>query len=318
MATALAVAFLCACSPKGEEAVRLVPEGATILGSMDVRRIVRSSLFTGTADEGLGELARMLEAARACHLGPERFERIVIGAELGTGRNVLVVDAPGIGKLENLACIARAIEERTGKEPWEVAQEGGKAVLKTPQGVGYLVTPDQIAIASSPWAAAVRDRIAGRGSPAITGSLKELYVRAGRDKPLWLTGRMPQVSAATATASIADFSAEFDLTAGVEIHLAGGMATPEEARDRGEQLRIQFAGIRASAAGLGIPQGILDSVKFGNAASVVTIDANISEADFSILRDRMKEIVSGMIRTGMPDHGTVLPAPPPPTPTPVR
>ena len=138
----------------------------------------------------------MMDAAKECNLGPDTWKSVVFGfdPEGGDSKLALVLVADGLGKKENLECIANKIKEKDdGKEPWTMEEKDGKLVLTIDEGkaTGYVVNDSTLAVAGKDWAGAVQELIDGKGKPAVDNSLKDVLGRTDMSKAIWAAGVVP-------------------------------------------------------------------------------------------------------------------------------
>ncbi len=290
--------------------VKLVPDVATMVGGVNVKGLMSSQLYADHKETfESGETKEMMEAAKGCKLDPNGVSGMVFGADPASNGFVVVISAPGIGKEDNLNCIAGKVKEKAGEDPWTLEEKDGKKVLSMQggEGIGYLVGDDMIAVASTSWADSVKQLIDGKGAAAVDGTLKDLVGRAPKDKHIWFAGSIPADAAAglkgTPGESVKDFSGGLDVSNGLAVSLAAGVGTPENATALQGELQKQFDGLKGMAPAIGIPQGVVDSVKIAAAEASVTVHLSASNDDLKALKDKMGGMMGGMMGGGLGGGG---------------
>ncbi|GEM_PF-1193838 len=321
--TVFAFASVAAC--KGGLAVqdeKLVPDAAKLMVHVDVKSMAKTKLFedvkTGVNQDK--DAKETVEAAKECNLTPEGLQSVTIGVDAASASNswIVIVSGAGLGDEAKLSCIAGKVKEKRGNAPFEIQEKDGKKVLSLEGGhVGYIVDADTVALASSGWAGAVRDRIDGKGVSAIEGGLKDLVARADRSRHVWFAGLLPEdvksSLSSTPASGIKDVSGSVDLTSGLAIWLAAGTESAERAKALHDEAKQQFDNIKGMAPMVGIPQGVVDSVKFGTKDATVTMEVAMSEPDLEVIKDKVAPMVNqnhGAADVGADDGEPAVPGAP--------
>ena len=290
-----------ACKDTPKDPIKLVPDQATLIAGVNVKGLTDSKLYAeGQEQLRNGEAGKALEAARECELGPDKFKGVYLGADPGTENLAMVVNAEGIGKEKQLTCIHDKLKAADGASPWTVEERDGKKVLSMQGGamLGYVVSDDILAITSPGWDDAVKALIGGKGKPAVDNSLKDLYSRAPKDKHVWFAGNLPPQAkaglAGTPGEKVQDVVGSLDFSNGLAINVAAGVeGGAEQAKKLQQELQSQFDQFKGMGVVMGVPQGVVDSVKIGSESDSVTVQASISEAEMDAIGQSLKGMVGG-------------------------
>jgi hypothetical protein len=293
---ALALLGLAACKGGGGDSVKLIPDAATMVGGVDMKGLVGSKAYTDNkALLETGETKEMMDAATACNLGTDKWKSITFGADQAKNQFAVVVNADGIGKDENLNCIAGKIKEKQGKDPWKLEEKEGKKVLtmEGDEGTGYVVNENTLVVASKDWAAAVKELVDGKGKSAFDGALKDVIGRADTSKHIWVAGTIPaEMTKEGPAAGAKDVAGDADLSNGLAVKASVGFASADDAKKKAEELQKQFDGVKGAASGMGVPQAAVDSVKIEAKDTAVTVTASISADDMKKVQET---VMKGMM-----------------------
>jgi hypothetical protein len=285
---ALALLGVAACKGGGADSAKLIPDAATMVAGVDVKAVMATKLYTDNkALIEQGESKEMLDAATACNLGTDKWKNVVIGMDMTKNQHAMVVNADGIGKEENLTCISGKIKEKAGKEPFKIEDKDGKKVLTMDDGgVGYIVNEGTLVIASKDWAAAVKDLVDGKGKSVFDGSLKDVIGRTDTGKHVWFAGTVPADMAKGSPAEGAkDVAGSLDVSSGVAVAASVGFGSADEATKKKDELQKQFDQFKGMAGGMGVPQGVVDSVKIDASGNAVTVSAKASDDDLKKIQE---------------------------------
>lgn len=310
--TALAGAVLAsvtACQGGGAPGgMKLIPEQATIVIGVDIGGLLKTKAYQDNkAMIESGEAKEMMEAMKGCNLNPESLGTILIGTDGKDPKpNVTAVfTGAGIGDEKNLTCISDKAKEKTGEAPFTIADEGGKKVLKMKDddGVGYIVDAKTVVIATKDWAGATKELIEGKGKSAADGANKDLFGRADQKKHVWFAGVLPEAALAGLKGSPAeglkDFSGSLDLSSGLAFTVTAGATDADKAKAMKDQIDQQWPLAKGMAGMFGIPQPVVDSVKFDLSGSAISVSATITEADMKAIQDQAGKMLGGGMGGGM-------------------
>lgn len=295
---ALAVIALSACDGGAGDAVKLVPDGATVIGGVDLAAATKSKAyeaFKKQIEEGEGK--ETMDAAKACNLGPDKWKSITFGAAPPEEKMVIVFKVDGIGKKENLDCAHEKIKEAEGgKDSWTSEEKDGKLVLTFTKkgGKGYVTDDNTLVMTSKDWDGAVSELIGGKGKTAVDGSLKEIYGRAEKGKNVWVAGKIPaDMLKGSPGEGATDATMWMDLSKGLELAAAVSFGSAEDATGKAEQLNKMFDENKGMATTFGVPQTVVDSVKIEAKDKAVSVQATISEEDVTKLSDAAEKAMPG-------------------------
>lgn len=314
--TALAAAALfsvTACQGGGAPSgIKLIPEQASVLISVDVGGLFKTKAYQDNkALVESGEAKEMLEAAKACNLDPTTLGTILIGTDAKdpTPNVTAVITGANIGDEKVLTCISDKAKEKSGEAPFTIADEGGKKILKMKgdEGVGYILDAKTVVIATKDWAAATKELIEGKGKSAADGANKDLFGRADQKKHIWFAGILPESALAGLKGSPADglkdFSGSLDLTSGLAVNVTVGVADEAKAKEMKGQIDMQWPMAKGMAGMFGVPQPVVDSVKFDQSGSSLSVSASISDADMKAIQDNAGKMMGGGMGGGGMDGG---------------
>jgi prolyl-tRNA editing enzyme YbaK/EbsC (Cys-tRNA(Pro) deacylase) len=259
---------------------KLIPEQATIMVGVDVSGLMKTKLYGDNKAEfeKQKEYSEMAAAAKACNLDPEKaLNSVLIGTD-GKANVVAVLTGEGLGDEKNLACIAdKAKEKNGGKTPFTIVDEGGKKTLKmeSGEGTGYIVDGKTVVFASKAWEGAVKDLIDGKGKPATDGPNKDLFARADQSKHIWAAGLVPAEMAGGAKsvgADAKDFSVSFDLSDGLALKAAVGLASADQAKELKKKGDDNLPGAKMMAGMMGVPPKALETLKIDTKDNQITVE----------------------------------------------
>ncbi len=304
---ALAAFFgLAACKGGSAEPLNLVPDQATLIGAVNVKGLMNSQLYKDNKDKlESGESKEMMEAAKACNLDPNGFDKIVFGVDPDSESVVFSVAANGVGKIENLECIGGKIKEKSGEDPWTVEEKDGKKTLSIDGGeaIGIPVSDNLLVVTSKGWESAVRELIAGKGKAAATGSLKAELDKAPKDKQIWIAGKVPADAAAglkgTPGEKVSAIYGGIDLSNGLAVSAGGVTDSAESAKKIQEELQKTFDQFKGMAAPMGVPQAVIDSVKIEAADTDVKVALSASAEDLKAIQEKVAGTLGPMMGGGM-------------------
>lgn len=301
--SSLALIVLASAACKRDAAVdpiKLIPDGATAMGGVDVKAVVGSKAYqSNKAMIEQGEGKDELEAARACQLGPETWQSILVGMDTAAPdtKIALVLRATGLGKKESLDCIAGKMKADQGKDPWTMEEKNGRLTLTMTDGnhTAFVVDDDTVVAVGSGWVEAVQAVLAGgeQAKSAVDGSLKELVARVDKQQ-IWLVGKIPEGMAQPPVDGARDASVSLDVSQGLAVVAAVGFPTPEDARSKATALSAQYEQIKGLVSGAGIPQAVLDSVKIEPQDSTVRVSVSASTEDVEALSKQAAGLVGGL------------------------
>lgn len=298
--TTLALAVLAAPACKGTtsaEAIKLIPDSATVVGSVDAKAITGSQAYQSQKSTiESGEAQKALDAARGCNIDPYAL-KVTFGFDAANvesmQKSAMIFEGPGIGKKENLECIGKKLEGQ-GEGSFVLQESNGRVVLDMGQdGKGFVVNDSMVALAGTGWTDAVEQLIEGKGEvkPAVEGSLKDVVARAKKDD-IWLAGTIPADMATGPAEGAKDAAVAIDLADGIAVDASVGFGTAELAKAKAAELQQQFDSMKGLAATFGIPQTVVDSVKIEAAESAVKVAAKATAQEIQTISEK----VAGMLQ----------------------
>lgn len=288
---AIALLGIGACKGGGGDAVKLVPDAATVIGGVDIAGLQKSPIWEDNKkflEEG--EAKEGLDAAKECNIGLDKWKTVTFGMDpmKGDSAMVLVFNADGIGKKENLECIHGKIKEKDGNEPWTMEEKDGKLVLTIDEGkaTGYVINDNTLAVAGKDWAGSVKELIDGKGKAAVDGSLKDVVGRADKGKTIWAAGNLPaDLLKGSPAEGATDAAASVDLSAGFGLAASVAFGSAEDAKAKADELQKQFDQMKGMATTMGAPQAAVDSVKIEAKDAAVQLSASITAEDLKKVQE---------------------------------
>ncbi len=299
--TVAAVALLCvpACKGGAGNAAKLIPDSATVIGGADLKGLTSSDVWTKNEDMmKQGGADDVLGALEACKLGKETWKSVVFGADPAGGPDKLaiVLSVDGVGKKENLECIAGKIKEKEGSDPWTLEEKDGKLVLAMTdgKGTGWVVDDNTVAVAGKDWEGAVKELIDGKGTSAIDGSLKDVVARTDTGKTLWAAGKIPSdMVEGSPAAGATDAAGWVDLSSGVEISASVGFDSEATATAKATEANTMLEQGKGAATAFGIPETTVNSVKIEAKGNAVTLTGKASKEDVDKISEAAKKAFGG-------------------------
>jgi hypothetical protein len=294
----LSLLGLTACKGGGGDAMKYIPDGASVIGGLDLAAIQKSAAWEGNKDKiESGEAGEMMKAAEECNLGKSTWKSVVFGADVkdAEGKNVVVLSVDGIGKKENLECVAGKVKEKTEEEPWTMEEKDGKLTLSLDDGneTGYVVSDNMIVLAGKGWAGSIKELIDGKGKAAVDGSLKEIVGRANTKEHMWIAGTIPEDMAKGPAEGLKDGTVAMNFSDGLSISGNLGFGSADDAKAKAEEFNKQFEGMKAMATNM-VPEAVVNSVKIEAKDSAIHVEAKASKEEVEEISDKLGGLAGGM------------------------
>jgi hypothetical protein len=298
---AFALLGVAACKGGGGDAAKFIPEAATMVGGIDLAGVQGTQSWKDNKAMVESQGKEMLDAMSACNLGLDKWKSLTFGVDPAGGdeKMAAVVVADGVGKKENLDCAAGKIKEKNGgKDPWTAENEGKTLKMEDGQ-VAYVVDDNTIVVSGKAWAADVEKLTKGEGKSAFDGALKDVIGRTNTGKHVWFAGKLPDDAKGAAkmlgdVGEPQDVAGWLDLSGGVEAWIAIGFKSGDEATKAKDAAQTQFDAFKGMAGQMGVPQAVVDSVKFDTKDTAATVSAKISDADLKTLQEKAGGLMGGM------------------------
>lgn len=302
--TTFAVALLgvAACKGGGGESAKFIPEAATVVGGVDLAGLQGTQSWKDNKEMALAQVKEPIAAMEKCNLGLDKWKSVTFGTDPNGGEKLAaVVVADGLGKKENLDCAAGEIKKASGgeKDPW-TAEEDGKVLKMEDGAVAYVVDDNTVVLASKDWAEDVKKLVGGEGKSAFDGKLKDVIGRTDTGKHVWFAGLLPDDAkgAAKMAGDIGepqDVAGWMDMGSGLELWVAVGLKDSDQAGKAKETLSASFEGMKAMAGQFGIPEAVVNSVKFDTKDNAVTVTAKASDEDMKAIQEGVMKNMGGMM-----------------------
>lgn len=293
-----ALMTLSACKGGGAkaDAVKLIPDGAQMMAGINPKALMSSPLYTENKDTLLkdDEAKDTLAAMKDCNIDPEKLENIIVGIH-EEEHFAAVVTGPGVGNADNLQCIADKVKEKEGEAPFTIEDKDGKKTLNIDDGdaTAFLINDNTLAIADKEWTDKLAERVDGKGTPAIEGSLKDIYGKADSGKHVWFVGIVPEdmkEDAGALGAAPTSLHGSVDLSDGLAVSMSAVFGSADDAKTVAEQGQTQFDGMKAMAGMFGVPQPVVDSVKIEAKDTEVAVSAKATKDDLDKMSEQLKKM----------------------------
>jgi hypothetical protein len=165
--------------------------------------------------------------------------------------------------------------------------------------VAYVIDDNTVVVAGKAWAEDVKKLTKGEGKNAFDGPLKDVIGRTDTGKHVWFAGKIPDDAKGMAKMAgdigePQDVAGWMDMSGGVELFVAVGLKSSDEATKAKDTIQAQFDGMKAMAGQFGVPQGVVDSVKFDTKDTAVTVSAKASDADLKAIQEKLMGGMGGM------------------------
>jgi len=282
----------------GAKAANLIPDGAQMLGGVNLSAIWTSKLYTSNQDKLDGEAKEMMEMATACNLDPKTLSSIVIGGD-AQGHYVAVLTGTGVGTEANLKCIAEKGSEKDDdfKNVTFEDKDGRRVMNMDGEAFGYFVDANTLAVAHKDWAGKLVERLDGKGTPAVEGSLKEVYGNVDTGKHVWFGGIVPADASSgvplQSLGAVKTLAGWMDFSGGLRVNLTAGFADADGAKRASDELNGLMALAKGQIGSMGIPQGVVDSMKVEASDKNVSFGVSASEADLEAMNKTLGALAGG-------------------------
>lgn len=295
---AVALFGLSACKGGAGDAIKLIPEGANVIGGADLNALMNSSAYKDNVDKiETAETKEFLDAASACNVGKDKWKNVTFGmnTESPDKKVAMVVNVDGLGKKENLECISGKIKEKApdGEAPFTIEEADGKLTLKSDDGTGYVVNDNMVVFAGADWASAVKELVDGKGKAAVDGNLKDLVGRANTKAHVWAAGEIPADMASGPAEGAKDATVAIDVSDGLGIDASVGFGDAEAAKAKADELNKMYDSQKGAAGAMGVPSTVTDSVKIEAKDTAVHVAAKATAEDLKKISDSVGKMMGG-------------------------
>lgn len=272
----------------GSDLLAYVPDGANLIASTDFKAFFASGLgqyYKLALSQLEGESADVLNAAVACKVGPETWTAAVIGADTNKqDASVFAFQGTGLGKKETLECLAEKAKAAGANEDWKVGETNGKTSVDIGEGKGkaFSVNDDLVVLAGKDFIDPVTKLLAGEGSAATAGSLKEPLATVDRSKTIFIAGVAPADMPPGPMTGLSHGSATIDVSAGLALAMRMDFQDAEKAKAASDMFQQQVDQLKPMA-GAFAPPSVMES--FTIKAEDKTVTGSIKATD-----DELKQI----------------------------
>ena len=291
---AAALFGLSACKGGAGDAIKLIPEGANVIGGADLNALMNSTAYKENQEKiESGEGKEMLDAAAACNVGKEKWKSVTFGMDAENPKKVaMVFEVEGLGKKENLECIQGKVKEKGGEE-FTVEEAEGKLTIKADDGTGYVVNDNMIVFAASDWTSSVKELIDGKGKAAVDGPLKDVVARANTKDHIWMAGNIPASMASGPAEGAKNAAASLNVSNGLAIAASVGFGDAEAAKAKADEMTKMFDQFKGGAGAMGVPQTVVDSVKIEAKDSAVHVEGKATDDDIKKISESVGKMMGG-------------------------
>ncbi len=275
-------------------ATKYIPDGAEFIGGMQLSKVVNEGGFKAEMDkalEGEKEAKEAFEAMKGCNIDPYGLEQLVVGGTTKEDVAVVIVGS-GVGVADNITCMSGKIKEMEGMDKDPMTIDGKKIVFADDDASGFIVDDKTVVVASKSWASSVEGLVGGTGTAAVDGGLKDAMALADGGKHIWFAGKVPAEQAAQLgpAAGLSMVGGAFDLSGGgLGIDVKGKFAEADKAKAAADEANKGFEQVKPMAGMMGLPQGMVDSVKIEASGDTITVTAKASKEDLEALKKKAEE-----------------------------
>jgi hypothetical protein len=268
-------------------ALKYVPDASAIVAQMNLKSLVALPGAEAGVTMALAmnpDAKPMMDALAGCEMSWKSFEVVTIGVDPMTEGASIVVAGPGVGKLDNIKCLAG--KSTDGKVKLE--QVDGKDVLSLGGGesYGHMVDDNHLVIATKGWNDTVKGLVAGTGTSVAAGGLKDVMARADQSQEMWFAMKIPADLAAGMKGSpvekVTDVAGSLDIKAdnAIAFAVSMGAGTADDAAAVSKGLTEMKPLLAASGA----PADLTDKIKIESAEAIVNVTLELTAEDLAKLQ----------------------------------
>jgi hypothetical protein len=212
------------------------------------------------------------------------FEVVTVGIDPTSEGASIVVAGPGVGKLDNVKCLAG--KSTDGKVKLE--QVDGKDVLSLGGGesFGHMVDDNHLVIATKNWNDTVKGLVGGTGTSVAAGGLKDVMARADQSQEMWFAMKIPADLAGGMKGSpvekVTDVAGSLDIKADNSIAFAVSMGAGTA--DDAAAVSKGLTDMKPLLAASGAPSDLTDKIKIESAEAIVKISLELTGEDLAKLQ----------------------------------
>lgn len=268
-------------------ALKYVPDASAIVAQMNLKSLVALPGAEAGVTMALAmnpDAKPMMDALAGCEMSWKSFEVVTIGVDPMTEGASIVVAGPGVGKLDNIKCLAS--KSTDGKV--KVEQVDGKDVLSLGGGesFGHMVDDNHLVIATKGWNDTVKGLVAGTGTSVAAGGLKDVMARADQSQEMWFAMKIPADLAAGMKGSpvekVTDVAGSLDIKADNAIAFAVSMGAGTA--DDAAAVSKGLTDMKPLLAASGAPADLTDKIKIESAEAIVNITLELTGEDLAKLQ----------------------------------
>lgn len=294
------------------DALALVPDSAFVVGTMDLSMMANMPAFNAGMIAAMvqdPDAADGLQTLNECGIQLNNLRRVSFGAADEGDRGMAIIDGKGISERSKLDCLAAKAKEKEGTEV--KFEDKGAYTVATADKDDMLVIAvgsDRLVISEGKWREEIEARVKGEGTGATEGSLKASMPLADNSKLIWMVMgpsddmkrelKGQPLEAMTGAGIWIDGDWVNAKATSLDMGIKIGMPDEAGATKGKDFLATQYAQVKPMAAMFGLPASVVDKVKFGATATMVTIDLSLTEADLKALEAAATKMGGGM--GGMP------------------
>jgi hypothetical protein len=278
------------CRPA--DPLRVIPDGAQVLGQVDGRRLTASSFFRDNRGDVQRALASdpRLAALTGCNVKPEQIHGLTFGSS-GQDELVLWAEGPGLGQATTLQCVADTLAG--GKGSWSSKKDGCMTVLDRGGDFTAFLLDDRTAVlASKGWKDPVRSQLRGGNHAAITGSMAGAISRVNRSQPVWFAAQVPPSArssmAGTSAEQLRSVAADLSFSHGLSLNVVLRMAGAEAARALRDEIKSFMPILSSMTAGM-VPTNVLDRLTVDASGANVKVTGSATTSEMALIRANLKQ-----------------------------
>jgi len=270
--------------PKITDTRDALPDGLKLAAHLDFKDAA-SGVFGSEVEAALKsnpETRELVAAVRKCGLPIHFADEATVGFDPDDDDVVVALKGRGLGSDKTIDCLHDAIKDKTGDSPWKKGTKACTTTLTMDDGaVIYVAGKDVVVLASKRQDAAVRERLQGKGTALLDGSLKWARKSVEMKRSAWLAMEVPSAMAAGGMPGLERVGASVDMAKGLDLEMSLGFSSRKEAGDAATKMKT-FTSLGAM---MGVPSTLMDSVVIDHKGAEVGVEVFVSPSDLEALKD---------------------------------
>ncbi|MCH9687832.1 MAG: hypothetical protein K0V04_40755 [Deltaproteobacteria bacterium] len=277
------------CQTQRSKLERLVPDDALGMVSFDLEALTSTvpGFAYGLVDflDNPKVLGALTEARQRCGVDYRTWSMAVVGVRAAPTSMVFALRGPKLGRRATLECLAQAGGAAFGLPAafFELTDDDGLPLLKLADGqmLAWGAETNTLVITGAAWKDSIRERIGGKGRPAVEGRLREAVAAVHPEAAAWVAFDFSSqpgpvegtpFEGATRASGTARFHGEMTFEGQAEFSSAASALAATTA------LRDDLAATMGDARKL--PAEVREAVTFATAGTTVTVAVRLPLSTF--------------------------------------